>query len=174
MISSLFCINWKIKAGNKNDFKKMIQYHYLSLFLIGIILFGCTSKAKVGQSLFEVLDHTQTNLHFSNKLKPTPEFNMFNYMYFYNGAGVAAGDFNNDGKTDLFFAANQGKNHIYLNEGNLHFKDITETSALPQDNGWSTGVSVVDINNDGFLDFFLARHKVERNDGADHSHNQHD
>ncbi|HTE27331.1 VCBS repeat-containing protein [Flavitalea sp.] len=78
-------------------------------------------------------------------------------MYYYNGSGVAAGDFNNDGKIDLFFAANQSNNRIYLNEGDLKFKDITEPSKIPQDGGWSTGVSVVDINNDGLLDIYISR-----------------
>lgn len=78
-------------------------------------------------------------------------------MYFYNGAGVGAGDFNNDGLIDLFFAANQGDNKLYLNTGNLRFKDVTAASKIPQDGGWSTGVSVIDINNDGLLDLYICR-----------------
>jgi hypothetical protein len=78
-------------------------------------------------------------------------------MYFYNGAGVGAGDFNNDGFIDLFFSSNQGENKLYLNEGNLHFKDVTNQTKIPQDGGWSTGVSVVDINNDGLLDIYVCR-----------------
>ncbi|RYG04282.1 MAG: hypothetical protein EOO02_06470, partial [Chitinophagaceae bacterium] len=91
------------------------------------------------------------------KLTPTDSFNLFNYMYFYNGSGLAAADLNNDGKTDLFFAANQGENKIYLNEGQLKFKDVTKASGIPQDGGWSTGVSVVDINNDGLPDLYICR-----------------
>ena len=97
------------------------------------------------------MDSEQTGLHFSNKLEQTGSLNMFRYMYFYNGAGVAAGDFNNDGKTDLFFSSNQSNNRLFLNEGNLKFRDVTDKS-VPKDRAWSTGVSVVDINNDGFLD----------------------
>jgi enediyne biosynthesis protein E4 len=82
---------------------------------------------------------------------------MFKYMYFYNGAGVGAGDFNNDGLTDLFFASNQGDNKLYINEGKLHFKDVTVAATVPQDKGWSTGVSVVDINNDGLLDIYVCK-----------------
>ncbi|MET0245065.1 MAG: VCBS repeat-containing protein, partial [Flavitalea sp.] len=106
---------------------------------------------------FLALDNKITGLDFANKLTPTDSFNLFNYMYYYNGSGVGAGDFNNDGKTDLFFAANQGENRIYLNEGGLKFKDVTDVSAIPQDGGWSTGVSVVDINNDGLLDIYICR-----------------
>jgi hypothetical protein len=78
-------------------------------------------------------------------------------MYFFNGAGVAAGDFNNDGLIDLFFASNQGQNKLYLNQGNMHFKDVTIEAKIPNDGGWSTGVSVVDINNDGLLDIYVCR-----------------
>ena len=78
-------------------------------------------------------------------------------MYFYNGAGVGAGDFNNDGKIDLFFASNQGDNKIFLNKGDLKFTDVTLAAEIPQDHGWSTGVSVVDINNDGLLDIYICK-----------------
>jgi hypothetical protein len=78
-------------------------------------------------------------------------------MYFYNGAGVGAGDFNNDGLIDLFFASNQSQNKLYLNTGSLHFKDVTPEAKIPGDGAWSTGVSVVDINNDGLLDIYVCR-----------------
>ncbi|HET9747460.1 MAG TPA: VCBS repeat-containing protein, partial [Chitinophagaceae bacterium] len=84
-------------------------------------------------------------------------FNMFKYMYFYNGAGVGVGDFNNDGLSDVFFSANQGENKIYLNQGGMKFKDVTKEAKIPQDGGWSTGVSVVDINNDGLPDIYVCR-----------------
>ncbi|MEP7376221.1 MAG: VCBS repeat-containing protein, partial [Chitinophagaceae bacterium] len=121
------------------------------------ILTGCTSKKEIKQPLFEVLNEDRTGLHFSNRLKPTPKFNMFNYMYFYNGAGIGAGDFNNDGLIDLFFSSNQGENKLYINKGGLVFSDVTKEADIPQDNGWSTGVSVVDINNDGLLDIYICK-----------------
>lgn len=99
----------------------------------------------------------QTGLQFTNSLTATPAFNMFNYMYFYNGAGVGAGDFNNDGLIDLFFAANQAQNRLFINKGSLQFTDVTKEAAIPNDGGWSTGVSVVDINNDGLLDIYVCR-----------------
>ncbi|HYE55298.1 MAG TPA: VCBS repeat-containing protein [Chitinophagaceae bacterium] len=121
-----------------------------------LALLSCNADRKEAP-LFEVLDNKRTGLDFSNKLTPAPDFNMFQYMYFYNGAGLGAGDFNNDGRIDLFFASNQGKNTLYLNTGNLQFKDVTDAAKVPQDGGWSTGVSVVDINNDGLLDIYVCR-----------------
>jgi hypothetical protein len=108
-------------------------------------------------ALFETLNDGRTGLHFTNTLTATDSFNMFHYMYFYNGAGVGAGDFNNDGKIDLFFASNQGDNKLYLNEDDMKFKDVTASTKIPQDKGWSTGVSVVDINNDGMLDIYICK-----------------
>ncbi len=127
------------------------------LLLFGAILSGCNSKNDGKNSLFEVLGHERTGLDFVNSLKPGKEFNMFNYMYFYNGAGVGAGDFNNDGLIDLFFSSNQGANKLFINKGKLQFVDISKEAAIPQDSGWSTGVSVVDINNDGLLDIYVCR-----------------
>ena len=133
--------------------------NYVSLvyiFCLFITINGCNSKNNQ-EPAFQVLDATKTGLDFNNKLTPTAEFNMFKYMYFYNGAGIGAGDFNNDGLIDLFFSSNQGQNKIYLNQGKLKFKDVTAEAQIPQDGGWSTGVSVVDINNDGLLDIYICR-----------------
>lgn len=106
---------------------------------------------------FEALGSEVTGLTFANTLNSTDSFNLFKYMYFYNGAGVGAGDFNNDGLVDLFFASNQGQNSLFLNTGNLKFSDVTRESNIPADKAWSTGVSVVDINNDGLLDLYVSR-----------------
>ncbi|MFZ9588832.1 MAG: VCBS repeat-containing protein [Chitinophagaceae bacterium] len=119
-----------------------------------LFAFGCKQKTK---PLFEVLDEEKTGLHFANNLKPNAKVNMLTYMYFYNGAGLATADFNNDGKVDVFFCSNQGENKLFLNEGNLHFKDVTASTKIPQDGGWSTGVSVVDINHDGLMDLYVCR-----------------
>ncbi|HEX2533038.1 MAG TPA: VCBS repeat-containing protein, partial [Chitinophagaceae bacterium] len=124
--------------------------------LFFLVVAGC-SPDKNKNALFEVLEQDETGIRFSNQLKATPEFNMFRYMYFYNGAGVGAGDFNNDGLMDLFFSANQGGNRMFRNKGQLKFDDITDASGIPQDKSWSTGVSVVDINNDGLLDLYICR-----------------
>jgi hypothetical protein len=126
------------------------------LICLAFSLEGCKTNHNKNV-MFQVLDDNRTGLHFANRLKPTQEFNMFTYMYFYNGAGIGAGDFNNDGMIDLFFASNQGENKLYLNKGKLKFTDVTKDAQIPQDGGWSTGVSVVDINNDGLLDIYVCR-----------------
>jgi len=118
---------------------------------------SCKMKEQNKPILFEALNEERTGLHFINKLKPSQEFNMFTYMYFYNGAGVGAGDFNNDGLVDLFFASNQGDNKLFINKGKLSFEDVTAETKIPQDHGWSTGVSVIDINNDGLLDIYICK-----------------
>ncbi|MCI4666632.1 MAG: VCBS repeat-containing protein [Bacteroidia bacterium] len=115
------------------------------------------SKAK---ARWELLNAEQTGLNFNNVLDQTSEFNVFNYMYFYNGGGLAAGDFNNDGKVDLYFTSNMGPNMMFLNEsenGEIKFKDITEQAGVAGPGGWKSGVSVVDINNDGMLDLYVSQ-----------------
>jgi len=124
---------------------------------ISLLAASCGKDSPKADVLFKTLEDDKTGLHFANKLTPTDQFNIFHYMYFYNGAGVGAGDFNNDGKIDLFFSANQGENKLYLNQGDLNFKDVTKQAGIPEDGAWSTGVSVIDINNDGLLDIYVCR-----------------
>lgn len=135
-----------------------VQLYWLIIVMLPIIFFACsTKKKKTLPPVFETLDRKTTGIDFANKLTPTAQFNMFKYMYFYNGAGVGVGDFNNDGFIDIFFSSNQRENKLYLNEGKMKFKDVTKQAKIPQDGGWSTGVSVVDINNDGLLDIYVCR-----------------
>lgn len=126
------------------------------VLLAALLLVRCGSK-QTSEAPFQVLNHERTGLHFVNKLTPSDTFNVFKYMYFYNGAGIGCGDFNGDSLPDLFFAANQEKNRLYLNKGNLNFTDVTDNARVPHDGGWSTGVSVVDINGDGLLDIYVCR-----------------
>jgi hypothetical protein len=136
------------------------RFHFLFSFAEVLLLFSfaaCNHKSSTTIPVFQALERSRTGLDFSNTLHPDGDFNALKYMYFYNGAGVGAGDFNSDGKIDLFFASNQGENKLYLNEGNLHFKDVTKEAQIKEDSGWSTGVSVVDINNDGLLDIYICR-----------------
>ncbi|WP_339336858.1 MULTISPECIES: VCBS repeat-containing protein [unclassified Croceitalea] len=99
----------------------------------------------------------ETGITFKNQLTSNPELNILNYLYYYNGGGVAAGDFNNDNLVDLYFTSNQEEDRLYLNMGNLKFKDITKESKIRNAGNWTTGVTHVDINNDGLLDIYVCK-----------------
>lgn len=135
----------------KMSIKYLFPYLFFALFMI-----SC-GKKEPAVYLFDLLGPEQTGIQFANTLTPRGDLNMLKYMYFYNGAGVATGDWNNDGKIDIFFTANQVQNRIYLNKGGLQFEDVTAKAGIPNDGGWSNGVSVVDINNDGCLDLYICR-----------------
>ena len=106
-------------------------------------------------TLFHLLPASQTGIDFANRVTDTKEMNIFNYHNFYNGAGVAAGDIDNDGRPDLFFVSNQGQCKLYLNKGNWKFEDITVKAGLTSTHQWHTGATMVDINGDGWLDIYL-------------------
>src|SRR5882672_4683120 len=161
METSRFCIKAMLLKNNGNDSSRCC----LIGVSLSIILSSC--KKSPEKYFFSALPTERTGLHFENRLKPTTTFNMFKYMYFYNGAGVGAGDFNNDSRIDLFFSANQSGNKLYLNEGGFHFKDITAQCGIQPNKGWSAGVSVIDINNDGWLDIYVCQVSgVETLEGA--------
>ncbi|MEM9361660.1 MAG: VCBS repeat-containing protein [Bacteroidota bacterium] len=126
------------------------------LCLMGILFSGCEQKQEKN-TLFKKRNALETGVAFKNQLTDTPELNILTYLYFYNGAGVATGDFNNDGLPDLYFTSNQESDRLYLNTGNLKFQDITEASKIDNSNGWTTGVTHVDINNDGWLDIYVCK-----------------
>ena len=128
----------------------------LKLFILFLLIFNSCAPHSKGPG-FVLHESETTGVDFSNDLELTLELNIFNYMYFYNGGGVGAGDFNNDGLVDLFFTSNMADNKMYLNEGNLKFKEVTEKTGIFSDQGWSTGVSVVDINDDGMLDIYVSQ-----------------
>ena len=126
------------------------------LFALSLLFFNaCTTNPPEGG--FILHESQKTGIDFSNDLKLTLDLNIFNYMYFYNGGGVGSGDFNNDGLIDLFFTANIEDNKMYLNEGDLKFRDVTEQAGIFDDRGWSNGVSIIDINDDGLLDIYISQ-----------------
>jgi enediyne biosynthesis protein E4 len=114
-------------------------------------LFSCKEDKK----LFEKLPAAETGISFLNNITEDSLHNVFTYQYYYNGNGVAAGDINNDGLTDLFFTGNQTPSALYLNKGNFKFEDITKSAGVAGKNAWRTGATMADINGDGLLDIFV-------------------
>ena len=108
-----------------------------------------------GNTLFSLLPSSHTNIDFSNHLDYDKSFNVFTYRNFYNGGGVALGDINNDGLLDIFFTSNMGDNKLYLNKGNMQFGDISERAGIQGKAIWSTGVTIADVNGDGYLDIYV-------------------
>ena len=131
----------------------MRKIFFYFLIISGFI--SCNSKKE--NTLFELLPSSKTNVYFQNNLEYTEELNPYTYRNFYNGGGVGIGDFNNDSLQDIFFTGNLVSNKLYLNKGNFEFEDITDKSGLNSKDIWSTGVSVVDINHDGFLDIYVCK-----------------
>ena len=117
---------------------------------------NATNDTENKPTLFTSLTSEETGIDFFNKVENQKDFNIFKYRNFYNGGGVAIGDVNNDGLADIFFTANMTSNKLYLNKGNFQFEDITESAGVAGRKPWSTGVSMVDINNDGYLDIYVS------------------
>ena len=115
-----------------------------------LIIYSCNKES----TPFEKMSQNVTNIDFANNLYETDKFNYFTFPYIYFGGGVAAGDFNNDGLEDLFFIGNMVANKLYLNKGNMEFEDISSSAGIEGDKRWFSGVNVIDINNDGFLDIY--------------------
>jgi hypothetical protein len=120
-----------------------------------IFLFHNEIQAQQGGALFKLLPATQTGIDFRNELSENDTLNILNQANIYNGGGVGIGDFNRDGLMDVYFAGNMVSNKLYLNKGALQFTDITETAGVSGERRWCTGVSVVDINGDGWPDIYV-------------------
>ncbi|PHI21970.1 hypothetical protein CEQ90_01205 [Lewinellaceae bacterium SD302] len=108
-----------------------------------------------GETRFEPLGPEQSGVTFANDLAFNEDFNIYTYRNYYNGGGVAMGDVNNDGLTDLYFSGNLVDNELYLNQGDLDFKVATLEAGVAGKGGWSTGVSMADVNGDGWLDIYV-------------------
>ena len=121
------------------------------IVVFSILFFACNKK----ELLFKNPTSQETGLAFENTITPTDDLNILDYLYYYNGGGVALGDINNDGLTDIFLSANQEKNKLFINKGNLKFEDITNKANVSGNSSWNTGAVMGDINGDGLLDIYV-------------------
>ncbi len=117
----------------------------------------CNQNKSSESTLFNTVPSSLSNITFSNQLTETEDFNIIEYLYFYNGGGVSLGDINNDGLLDIYITGNQASNKLYLNKGNWQFEDITLKAGVASPGEWKTGVTIVDINGDGLLDIYQCR-----------------
>jgi len=131
--------------------------------LVSIFFFSCNSnkgeeqkKEEKKNTLFTLLSSEETGIDFINKVVNQKDFNIFKYRNFYNGGGVAIGDINNDGLPDIYLTGNMVPNRLFLNKGNFVFEDISEPAGIMGNKPWSTGVNMVDINQDGLLDIYVS------------------
>jgi enediyne biosynthesis protein E4 len=125
-----------------------------------LALCACTAEQRSGSSasepLFELLSPKSTGVSFANQLPEKPDFNILNYLYYFNGGGVAVGDVDGDGLQDLYFTSNLGPNKLYRNKGNYQFEDITDKAGVADADGWKTGVTMADVNGDGHVDIYVS------------------
>src|SRR2546422_8333126 len=141
--------------------------HLLALSISLLSLDGCGHEEKQ-PPLFKRLLPDRTGITFANTITTNDSVNVQSDPYVYNGAGVAVGDIDNDGLPDIFFTGNMVSSRLYLNKGNMRFEDITESAGV-KTNAWATGATMVDINNDGYLDIYVSVSGSERSRSEEHT-----
>ena len=135
---------------------KSVIYAIVMVSIKVCVLFCSCKKKETESPLFQLLPSSQTNIHFVNHISDNAKPGILDYLYYYNGGGVAIGDINNDGLPDIFFTSNQkGGNKLYLNKGNYKFEDVTTKAGVAGAADWCTGVTMADVNNDGYLDIYV-------------------
>ncbi|NMH86752.1 FG-GAP-like repeat-containing protein [Flavivirga algicola] len=139
----------------------MKKNKYICIFMF-VVLLGCTKKYRLtgldseNEAIFTKLSKEETGIDFSNELNEDIKYNGLQYEYYYNGSGLAVADFNNDGLKDLFFVSTLKQHKLFLNQGNLKFVDVTRLSGILYRQRFSGGVTIVDINNDGWMDIYIS------------------
>ncbi len=142
---------------------RMIYFVVFNVLLLNVVMAGNSKNKNLpnnneqNMKLFSLLSPEMTHLQFANLLPEINELNILTYQYFYNGGGVAIGDINNDNLPDIYFSGNLVPNRLYLNKGNFRFEDVTETAGVKGPLGWTTGVTMADVNHDGLLDIYVCR-----------------
>ena len=127
--------------------------------LILLAVMACKMPSSDSDEIYiklESLGSEITGINFNNNLESKPDLNIIEYLYYYNGGGVGILDVNNDGLDDIFFSGNEVSDELYLNEGDMKFKNITQSAGINSENNWSTGVAIADVNNDGLVDIYVS------------------
>src|SRR6476620_3561059 len=133
---------------------------------ISILIFAGCERGGSEAPIFKLLSPDETGVTFANTVTTDDSENVQTDVYVYNGAGVAVGDIDNDGLPDIFFSGNMVSSRLYLNKGNMRFEDITQAAGVGT-NRWATGATMVDINNDGYLDIYVSVSGPEWSTGKD-------
>ena len=146
--------------------RKAVMFMRIKISLFGLLTVvacletGCRGVVEPFESLddtvFTLLSPSETGLDFTNRLNDTEEFNVFTYRNYYNGGGVGIADLNGDGLADVYMTANQLPNRLYLNRGDFRFEEVSEKAGVTGHRGWSTGISIADVNSDGLLDLYVS------------------
>ena len=126
--------------------------NFIKISIASLLFIGCSKNEN---QLFEKLSPEQSNVKFANQLDESKNISILDYLYYYNGGGVALGDINNDGLVDIYFTSNQGKNKLYLNKGENKFEDISAKAKVEGESDWNTGSIMADVNGDGYLDIYV-------------------
>jgi len=150
----------------------MIKSPFIILTVFVFAIFGCKSDTVIDtgdHSTLKVMSAPESGITFNNKLKNSEQLNIIKYLYYYNGGGVAVGDLNQDGLEDIYFTGNESSDKLYFNEGDLKFEDVTTSAGIIEDQSWSSGVTIEDINGDGLNDIYVSKVGVLTNQNI---HNQ--
>src|SRR5437870_2843515 len=124
--------------------------------LLPVFYIVCFASCRQKQTLFRFVSSKHSGIHFANTIVESDSVNPIDLTNIYNGGGVGVGDFNNDGLQDLYFTGNQVSNRLYINKGGLKFEDVTDVANVGGERKWCRGASVIDINNDGWLDIYVS------------------
>ena len=125
---------------------------FITLLVLGWLVGSCQF---FHDSLFTLVPSDESGITFANRLTEKDTVNILGIDYFYNGGGTAIGDFDNDGRQDIFFSGNMVANRLYLNKGDFKFTDVTTPAGVGGNGKWCSGVALVDINNDGWMDIYV-------------------
>ena len=130
--------------------------HRILYFLPLVALLASCGNNQQHTTLFSLIPASATGISFQNKVTDTDTLNILDYLYYYNGGGVAIADFNKDGLPDIYFSANLASNRLYLNQGNFHFSDVTDAAGVNGKGNWKTGATICDVNADGWPDIYVS------------------